>query len=516
MLARVSARRGESAVRLALGASRAVIGRQWAVETLLIFVAGGVAGIAIGAILTKAVVALAPSGVPRLSSVTFNLPVALFTLGATAVTALLCAVIPVRHASAAGVSQLLGSTRTTASRRVLRGRALLVIAQVAFSLALIVTAVLVVRSFVNLRRIDLGFSPANVLSLSLEPRSVDPGRVNTWMQELVERARTLPGVQSAGAVLLRPLALGPIGWDSWVILEGQVNDAATRRAAPTVAYQVATPGYFEAMKIPLVRGRLFTAQDREGQPRVALVSASTARRLWPGRDPVGQRLLMPTFVPGDRVPVWRSVVGVVSDVRYRGLDDVRLDVYDPAAQGALQATDLVIRTSGDPARLLGAVQAEARALDPRVVIDRAMTMEAIVDKETAPWRFSVWVLSLFGAIAFALAGLGLFGLVSLDVAERDREFAIRLALGAQRRDVIRSAMSAAAVRVSLGLAVGILAAAGIARAIRAMLFGVTPLDAASFAGAIVLVLLVVATAAFVPARRAAAIEPLKLLRGESV
>jgi putative ABC transport system permease protein len=282
-----------------------------------------------------------------------------------------------------------------------------------------------------------------------------------------------------------------------------------------VSYQVATPGYFDAMRIPLLRGRLFTDLDRGGQPRVVLISASTAARLWPGRDALGQRVLMPTFVPGDRTPVWRTVVGVVSDVRYRGLDDVRLDIYDPAAQAPLPATDIVVRAAGDPARLLGAVQAETRALDPRVVIDRVSTMDAVVDKETAPWRFSVWVLSLFGAIAFALAGLGLFGLVSLDVAERNREFAIRLALGAQRRDVIRSAMSAAAVRVALGLGVGLLGAAGIGRAIRAILFGVTPLDASSFAIAVALVALVVGAASFVPARRAASADPMKLLRGDA-
>ena len=514
MLARVSSRRGENALRLALGATRGVIGRQWMLEIALIVAAGGLAGVAIGAALTKGLVALAPAGVPRLADVSFSVPVALFTLGATALTALLCAVIPVRQAAAAGVAHLLGSGRMTASRRVQRGRALLVVAQVAFSLALVVTAALVVRSFVNLRSVDLGFVPGGVVSMNVEPRSVEPGRVNTWVAELTERIEALPGVQSAGAILIRPLALGPIGWDSWVLVEGQTDDADTRRKAPTVSYLVATPGYFEAMRIPIVRGRGFTAHDRVGQTRVSLVSASTARRLWPGRDPIGQKVLMPTFVPGDRTPIWRIVVGVVADVRYRGLNDVRLDVYDAATQAPMPATDIVVRTSGDPSRLLGAIQAEARTLDPRVVIDRVSTMDAVVDKETAPWRFSVWVLSLFGVIAFALAGLGLFGLVSLDVTERDREFAIRLALGAQRRDVIYAAMRSAAVRVVFGLALGVLGAAGIARAIQALLFGVTPLDVASFAAAIALVLLVVAAASFVPARRAASLEPLKLLRGE--
>jgi putative ABC transport system permease protein len=391
----------------------------------------------------------------------------------------------------------------------------LVALQVAFTLALMITATLVVRSFVNLRRIDLGFVPDKVVTMGLEPRGVAGDQVNRWTRDLIERLRALPGVEAAGAVYLRPLALGPIGQETWVVLDGQANDEETRRRSPTLNYEVATPGYFTAMRVPLLRGRLFTDDDRPGQPRVAIVGASAARRLWPGQDPIGKRVLLPTFIRGDKVPIWRTVVGVVSDVRYRGLDDVRLDIYDAAMQAATPATDLVVRASGDPLRLIAAIEAEARGLDPRVVIDRVTTMGAIIDKETAPWRFSVWVLSLFGAIAFALAGVGLFGLVALDVGERAREFAIRLALGARRRDVIRSAMTAAAVRVAAGLAAGTLGAVAIGRAIRSMLFGVTPLDVPSFAIAVALVALVVGAASFVPARRAASIDPLKLLRGDA-
>jgi putative ABC transport system permease protein len=512
MLTRVSSRRVENAVRLALGATHGRLGKHWVLETALLFGAGGALGIGMGIALTKIIVALAPPDVPRLSSVAFNMPVALFTLAATALTALLCGAISIRHAAAARLTDSLNAVRSTRSKRTLRARSALVVLQVAFSLALIVTAVLVVRSFTNLRRIDLGFNPDRVLSLNVEPRGADAARVNRWIRDLTRRVAALPGVEAAGAVYLRPLALGPIGQETWVVLEGQVNDADTRRRSPTLNYQVATSGYFTAMRIPLRRGRSFTDADREGQTRVALVGASAARRLWPGRDPIGQRLLMPSFVPGDRTPVWRTVVGVVSDVRYRGLDDVRLDVYDAALQAAQGATDLVIRGSGDPVRLAALVQAEARRMDPQAVVDRISTMDAIVGKEIAPWRFTVWVLGLFGALAFVLAGLGLFGLVSLDVAERRREFAIRLALGAQRHDVIRTALAVAGWRVAAGILLGLIAAAAGARGIRAMLFGVTALDAASYAAGVALVLVVVGLASFIPARRAAAVEPILLLR----
>jgi predicted permease len=512
MLTRVSSRRIDNAVRLALGATRRVLARQWAIETLLLFGAGGAAGLAVGHLLTKAIVALAPPDVPRLSSVAFSMPVAVFTLGATALTAALCGIVSIRHASAAGLSDVLNTARSTRSKRVLRARSLVVVLQVGFSLALMVTAVLVLRSFVNLRRIDLGFQPDRVLTMNVQPRGIESQKMNAWARELIDRVKALPGVEAAGGVYLRPLALGPIGQETWVLLEGQADDAETRRRSPTLNYQVATPGYFTAMRIPVLRGRAFSNDDRDGQARVALVGASAARRLWPGQDPIGRRLLMPTFIRGDRTPVWRTVVGVVSDVRYRGIDDVRLDVYDAALQAATPATDLVVRTSGDPARMIATVQAEARRLDPLVVFDRASTMEAIVGKETAPWRFSAWILTLFAAVAFMLAGLGLFGLVSLDVGERRREFAIRLALGAQRIDVIRSALVVAAWRVTAGLLLGLAAAIAGARAIRALLFGVTALDPSSYLIAVGLVLAVVTFASLLPARRAAAIEPVVLLR----
>jgi len=515
MLARVSSRRGEDAVRLALGATRAALARHWAIETALLFAAGGALGMAAGPALTALLVSLAPPDVPRLAEVSFDARVALGTFAATLVAAVLCATPTIRFAASTGFAEVLNTARSTRSKRAFRTRSVLVALQVAFTLALMITATLVVRSFVNLRRIDLGFAPDRVVTMGLEPRGAANGHVNTWVRDLIERVRALPDVEAAGAVYLRPLALGPIGQETWVVLEGQTNDEETRRRSPTLNYEVATPGYFTAMRVPLLRGRLFTDKDRPGQERVAIVGASAARRMWPGQDPVGKRVLLPTFVRGDKVPVWRTVVGVVSDVRYRGLDDVRLDVYDAAMQAATPATDLVVRSSGDPLRLIAAIEAEARRLDPRVVVDRVTTMGAIIDKETAPWRFSVWVLTLFGAIAFALAGVGLFGLVALDVGERAREFAIRLALGAQRGDVIRSALAAAAVRVTAGLAGGALAALAIGRAIRSMLFGVTPLDVPSFAIAVALVVLVVSAASFVPARRAASIDPLKLLRGDA-
>jgi predicted permease len=334
------------------------------------------------------------------------------------------------------------------------------------------------------------------------------------MHELLARVSALPDVESAGAVYLRPLALGPIGAESGVILEGQPDTQQSARLNPTVSYQVATPGYFTAMRIQLRRGRLFNDQDNMASPRVAIVNETAARALWRGEDPIGRRILMPTHSSDGGPSVWRTVVGVVSDVRYRGIDDVRLDVYDPALQAAVTAGDLVVRTSRDPLTVAGAVQAEARRLDARVVIDRLTTMDAIVLRAVAPWRFSVWMFTLFAVLAFVLATVGLFSLVSLDVAQRRHEFAVRLAVGAQRGDVRRSVLASALWRVVPGVAFGVLAAVLGTRAIRHILFGVEPMDLTTYLAVIVLVCAVVTAASWLPAHRAAGIDPLALLRRE--
>ena len=223
---------------------------------------------------------------------------------------------------------------------------------------------------------------------------------------------------------------------------------------------------------------------------------------------------MPTHSSDGGPRVWRTVVGVVSDVRYRGLDDVRLDVYDAALQSPSAAGDLVIRTAGDPLAIAAAVQAEARRLDPRVVIDQVTTMDAIVSRAVAPWRFSVWMFTLFAVLAFVLAAVGLFSLVSLDVAHRRHEFAVRLALGAQRRDVRHTVLLSAFWRILPGLTSGVMAAVVGTRAVRHILFRVSPLDLLTYLAVVILVVAVVIAASWLPAQRASGTDPLSLLRPE--
>ena len=511
LLTRVAARGREQGLRLALGATRGRLARLWAMEIGVLTLAGGVIGLVSASALTAAIVALAPDDVPRLGDVGVNPTVVLFTTVCVVITALLCSLAPLRHASSTRLSEVLNDgARSTTGRRSLRMRSGLLVAEVALAAILLVAAGLVVRSFQNLRNIDLGFDPAQVLSLQVEQQVPQPPP-NQFTQQLLDRIATLPGVDAAGAVFLRPLALGPIGQGVRVVLEGQSQTPQAAAQNPTLNYQVATPGFFAAMKVRLRQGRLFTPQDTAETPRVAIVGESTARRLWPGQDPLGKRVYMSAFTPGQK-PQWRTVVGVVSDVRYRGIDEVQLDIYDPARQVGMPARTIMVRAQGDPAALVAPIRARVREMDPRAAIEDVTTMDAVVARASAPWRMSMWLFVLFAGIAFFLAAVGLFSLVSLDVAERRRELALRLALGASKPAVVRSVLIGAAWKVAAGLTAGLVTAFAATRSMRALLYGVAPDDPATYAAVIALVTVVVAVATWSPARRAARTDPMSLLR----
>jgi putative ABC transport system permease protein len=511
MLTRVSRRRHEHAIRLALGATRSAIARLWLAEVFVVACAGGAFGLVFAYWLSSAIVALAPDDMPRIAEVSVDATVAFFTFAAVVAVALLTGAMPLRQAGAASLLEAFEGERTTSSRHALRTRSVLLVAQIGLSVVLLVAAGLVVRSFMAVQRVDLGFTADRVLSLKVQPGNARRP-VNSWIQDFLVRVRAAPGVEAAGAVYLRPLMLGPIGDGVTAVLDGQPETRETLEANPTLNHQIATPGYFEALRIPLRAGRFFTDQDIADKPRVVIVSDTTAKRLWQGENPIGKRLKMATFTRGQRDWTVCTVVGVVSDVRYHSIGEVQLDIYDAAQQVGLGADNIVVRASGDPRSVLTAIRAIARDLDQGAIVDEVTTMGAVVERAEAPWRLTMWMFVLFAALAFGLAALGLFSLVALDVAHRRREFAIRLALGAPGPAILRSVLFRAAGRVAAGLTLGFGAALVASRAIRSLLFGVAADDAVTYGVVMAGALGVVALAAYLPARRAVQGDPHAILR----
>ena len=507
MVARATLRSNEQAVRAALGATRRQLRRQWYAEALVLSVIGGVVGVGLTWGMLRVVVALAPADVPRLASAAVGWRVPLVTSLVMVVAALACSVAPARLASRAGNGQLPSAmNRATAHRSARRTRSALVVAQIALAMVLLGTAGLITRSFVELRRLDLGFDPAGVVTMYVGAPT------NAWMHQLLERARGSEQVVAAGAISLRPLELGPIGQEAPVLLDGQEDTPAIRRANPTLNHLVAAVGYFEAMRTPVLHGRTFTGADTETSLPVVVVGQSAARRLWPNRDAVGQRLRLPTS--GGTEPTWCTVVGVVADVHYRGLGDVRLDVYQPALQAAGAANNVVVRTRAGPLQGVALVRAEAVRLGGSVVVDSVQTLDSALDRARAPWRFATAVLGAFAVAGLALAAVGLFGVVALDVTGRRRELAIRLALGARPAMVMRLLLAPAAWLAAVGVACGAAAAAGTVRVSRALWFGVAGTDPWTWSAVVAVVVAVTLAGAYLPARAMLAATPASLLRDE--
>jgi len=512
MLTRVSRRRHEDAIRLALGAGRGDVARLWLVEILLISIAGGAVGLLCAQALVRAIVALAPDDLPRIGDVAVNAPVAFFTFAVVLAVALVTGFVPLRQAGAVSLVEAFEGERTTSNRQTLRVRSALLVAQIALSVVLLVGAGLVVRSFVALRGTDLGFASSRVVSMTVRPGGTSTRPPNLWMQDVLTSVRARHGVESAGAIYLRPLLLGPIGDGVRVYLEGQPLTPQTADSNPGLNHQIATPGYFETMKVPLRAGRFFTDDDNAEHPRVAIVGESTARRLWPNQNPIGRKLTMFTFTRGGPRLAARTIVGVVADVRYHALGEVQLDIYDPALQVSNPADNVAVRATGEPAAIANMVRSAARELDPDAIVDEVTSMDAVVGRAQAPWRLTTWMFVLFGTLAFGLAALGLFSLVALEVAYRRREFAIRIALGSPRGSILRGVLRRAGWRVGGGLAIGFAAAFVASRAMRSLLFGIAPDDRATYVAVLALVLLVVTIAAWLPARRALVEDPHSVLR----
>jgi len=519
LLVHSASRRRDVAVRLALGARRWQIVRQLLCESLLLSLLAGTIGIGLAYLSFDAIVGLAPIEVPRLEEAAVDAGALLFALALSVGTAVAIGLLPAWQQSAGNVlSGLQQRSRAgTTAPASARARKALVAAQIGAAVVLLTGAGLFTRTFVALLRLDLGFDPDNVVTFHVNaPDSRYGTRESQWalIDAVLDRARRLPDVLAAGAVYQRPFAHGSIGMDSNVILEGQPLSTESSTRNPILNWEVATPDYFRAMDIQLLQGRLFTDRDTENAPPVVIVSDALARRLWPAQNAIGRRLLA-FGAPGDeKRPGWQTVVGVVEDARYREIETPRLDLYLPYRQAPNNVQHFTIRVAGDPIAVVPQLKAAVATIDPDVTLDGISTMNQIVGRVLAPWRFTTVVVSVLSIMALTFAAIGLAAMIAYTVTQRTREIGVRMALGAQRRDVVTLLVKEGFWMTIGGLAIGMLTAWSLRRSVASMLFGVSPADGTTV-GAVMLLLLAVATfAAYIPARRAARIDPAVALRSE--
>jgi len=515
LLARAATRQREIAVRVALGASRPRLVRQLLVEASLIALAGGLAGTLIATWGLDGLLALVPAEVPRLEDAAIDSRVLAFALGLTAVTALGAGLVPALIASKTSLTEVLaeGARSAGPAARQARARAVLVAAEAAVALVLLAGAGLLTRTFQNLRTLDLGFDPRNVLTLAISGSRGKYDKVEErrhLYRTLVERIDALPGVQASAAVFQRPL-WGHVGLDWRFTLEGQSEAEAERN--PTLNLQIVTPAFFETMRMPVRRGRTFTDRDTAGVPPVVVISEVLARRCWPGQDAIGKHLKVP-MPTAPYTPTWMTVVGVVAEARYRELQTARLDFYMSYLQSDEGLQHLVVRTAGDPLALIPAVRAAVRSVDRELILTDVTSMASLVNVALGGARFAMQLLSGFAVVALLMAALGIYGVVAFVVSRRTREVGIRMALGARAADVLRLVLRQGMAPVLAGLAVGLGGALALGRLSSALLFGVPPHDPVTLAAAAAVLTAAALLACALPARRAARIDPAQALRDE--
>ena len=516
LLAQATSRRREIAIRAALGASRLAIIRQLLVQSLLLAGAGGVLGV-FGAIwgvqwLSK----LVPESLSKLQSVSVDARVFLFTLGVTVLTALVFGAVPAFHASRSKP----GETLSDVGRDVAGGmsgryvRRVLVVAEVALAVVLLVGAGLLIRSFQRLRQVDPGFRGDNLLTMRMVlpfSKYSKPEQRRAFYDELLRRVDELPGVESAGMITFLPLSFSGMNFSFSV--EGR--SAPGDMELPLAVYRVVSPDYFRAMTIPLQRGRVFDSRDTADAPPVIVVNRRLAEQFWPGADPTGKRL---KIGPVDSPNPWATVAGVVGDVRQGGLyGEQDLAIYVPYAQerrGFVAPRDLIVRTTGNPASLAGAVREAVWAVDKDQPISNVRTMDHVLAASVSRERFQTLLLALFATLALVLACVGLYGVISYAVVQRTHEIGVRMALGAQAGDVLRLVINQGMLLTLIGLVIGIAGAFAVTRVMTEMLYGVTARDPLTFAGVPIVLGVIALLACYIPARRATKVDPLVALRYE--
>lgn len=523
LLARAAARRREVAVRLALGATRGQIVRQFLVESLLLSGLGAVGGVGLAVLGVRGLVAIAPPDLPRVGDIGIDASVLLFTSAVSLASAIVFGLAPALQAARPAPGEDLKSGRAAgASRRRSALRDLLMTSEVALSLVLLAGAGLMLRTMASLQAIDPGFDTRGVLAMSVSVQGTpqaDPARRAAFFTDLVGRLEALPGVRSASAINHLPMR-GDL-WTRGFAIAGR--PPARPGEGLAAVYRVVLPGYFHTMGIGLIRGRDFTRQDTDGTPGVVVISDNLARRHWPGTDALGARIVVGESA-SDPDARWLTIVGIAPDVVRDAWDGPGgSEIYLPYLQTTDYLTSprpqhtyltLVVGTDEDAGRLAAPARAAVRSADRGVALSDVMTMEEAVARALARPRFQVTLLGLFAGVALLLAAAGIYGVMGYSVARRTREIALRLALGAPPGEVRRMVLAQSLARVAAGVLAGLAGAAALTRLMSGLLHGVGPGDPATFAAATALLAAVALVASAIPAWRASRIDPLVALREE--
>ncbi|HKO44397.1 MAG TPA: ABC transporter permease [Pyrinomonadaceae bacterium] len=536
LLARASARERELAVRASLGASRARIVRQVLIESLPLGVIGATLGVILAIWGIDLLSSLLPDTLPRGNQIAVNSRVLIFTSALSILAILIFALLPALQAGSLDLRGSLseGGRSGIGGRKQGRVRRLLVISEVALALVLLVGSGLMVRSFVNLRNVDTGFTARNVLTMRIplpeakypEPQTGDDPTEPAGLRfsdQLVERVSSLPGVESVSVATSIPLVPGD--WGKFFTVQGQ--EAKSIDNVPLIRFALISPDYLESFGIKLQRGRAFNAQDTGTSQPVAIINESLAKRFFPDEDPIGKTIWMGPpehLIPADRLAAInrfprRQIVGVVSDVKGGSLNATAPQkVYAPLTQHRREGWSnnliLAVRTTGPPESLMPAVRNELKALDPDQAVTGIRTMTELFARSTSESRFSLLLFGLFAALAVILAAIGIYGVMATAVVQRTHEIGLRMALGAQKRDVLHLIIGQAMVLVVIGMAVGLLAAFALTRLMTSMLFGVSATDPITYVLIAVFFAAVALIASYIPAWRATQVDPLVALRTE--
>jgi putative ABC transport system permease protein len=513
-LARADIRRREVAMRAALGADRAHIIRQMLTESVMLAVAGAAAGLAVAWAGLQIVITLRPANLPRIDETTLDGSVLGFTAVLAVMTGILFGLLPALQLSRPDVTGVLkdGGRSGTAGRSRQLARRVLVVLQLASSVVLALAAGLLIRSLIELNRIDLGFNSTNVLTAQLQVPATDypqPADVVRFHRQATERVAQIPGVRAVGSVRVLPLARTIGDWS--IKIEGRPY---VPEENPNGDYQAVTPGYFEAMSLKLIGGRFLTGADREGTQPVVVINETMASRYWPGENAIGRQFHMGT----DDKP-WLTIVGIVGNVRHNAVvEEGRAEMYLAHSQlpehigGAPRGMTLVVKTDGNPLAVAGSLRDAIRAIDRNLPVSDIRTMADVAASALAQPRFVTLLLALFAGTALTLAAIGIYGTISLLVSERTQEMGIRLALGADRPTILKLVLGQGLILTAIGLSAGLAGAVILTRTLAGLVYGVGTLDPFTFIAVPLLLAVVALLACVIPARRAASVDPITTLR----